>query len=75
MIPVVLLTYGKRLRKGSKFAQHSIKVYNANSADGTRAGSIDEVVGPTRATFELVVSDASKENLVVKGRGVQFEMS
>ena len=37
-IPLVLIRYGRPIRKASKFARYSVSVYNANTVDGTVAG-------------------------------------
>lgn len=60
-IPFVLLRYGRPIRKASKFARYSVLVYNANSADGTVAGSTIDVAKYASAAADLVGTRSQME--------------
>ena len=63
LIPFVLLRYGRRIRNASKFARYSVLVYNANSVDGTVAGSSTNLAGEMVAIVEPSAIGYSRDNV------------
>lgn len=61
LIPVMLLRYGRQIRKASKFARYSVLVYNANAADGSVAGSSTDVAKDMEAIMDLVATGSQLE--------------
>ena len=75
-IPLVLLRYGRPIRKASKFARYSVLVYNANSADGTVAGSTTDVAEEKKekdaiAAVDLLFGTRSQMELTAEVRNAQ----
>lgn len=58
VFPVAFLRYGRQIRRASKFARYSVVVYNANSADGTVAGTGDDATETAvRAVRNLALAE------------------
>ena len=63
-VPILLVRYGKAIRRASKFARYSVLMYNANSADGTVAGSAEDVVETGTEIVKAVAGDGPQMEFV-----------